>query len=157
MLGILLLCTQSQLKMSGKIRVGIIGGGGYAAGELLRLLVYHKQIEITFVASYSQKGKRIDQVHPDLIGECDLLFIERYHFEVDLLFLCRGHNQSANFLSSNKVPPEVKIIDFSHDYRLNLYDETTGRSVWYSVILNRDSEIERRTGKHFQRLRKSIL
>ena len=51
------------------IRVGIIGGAGYTAGELIRLLVNHPQAEIAFVHSTSNAGNRLAQVHGGLEGD----------------------------------------------------------------------------------------
>ena len=45
------------------IKVGIIGGAGYTAGELIRLLVYHPEVEIKFIHSNSNAGNRIADVH----------------------------------------------------------------------------------------------
>jgi len=101
------------------IQVGIIGGGGYTAGELVRLLQYHPEVEISYVFSNSQKGKAVSAVHQDLLGECFLTFSGEYHFEVDALFLCMGHEQSVGFIEENDIPDEVAIIDLSRDYRLS--------------------------------------
>ena len=58
-------------------KIGIIGGGGYTAGELLRLLIHHPQVTIDFVLSNSQNGKKISSVHEDLVGEIDLFLTSR--------------------------------------------------------------------------------
>ena len=55
------------------IKVGIIGGAGYTAGELLRLLVNHPQVEIAFVHSTSNAGNALSDVHGGLIGQTDLI------------------------------------------------------------------------------------
>ncbi|HCR53235.1 MAG TPA: N-acetyl-gamma-glutamyl-phosphate reductase, partial [Cytophagales bacterium] len=59
---------------SKKIKVGVVGGAGYTGGETLRLLVNHPNVEITFVQSRSQAGKKISDTHRDLLGDCDLVF-----------------------------------------------------------------------------------
>lgn len=100
------------------IRVGIIGGAGYTAGELLRILVYHPEVNLVFVHSKSQAGKKVIDIHRDLIGQIDLIFSNEFDFEIDVLFLCMGHEKSASFLSENKIPERVKIIDLSRDFRL---------------------------------------
>ena len=56
------------------IKVGIIGGAGYTAGELIRLLLNHPDAEITFVNSTSNAGNKITDVHGGLYGETDLVF-----------------------------------------------------------------------------------
>lgn len=101
------------------IKTGIIGGGGYTAGELLRILQYHPEVEIVFVHSKSQAGKTVAAVHEDLIGEIDLNFTDELNLEVDALFLCMGHGQSKGFVEQHDIPESTVIIDLSHDFRLN--------------------------------------
>ncbi len=106
-----------------KINVGIIGGAGYTGGELLRILLNHPQVNITFVNSKSQAGKPVYSTHGDLIGETSLCFTDELPFDsVDVLFLCSGHNESKKFLNENNIPARLKIIDLSTDYR----DESEG-------------------------------
>jgi N-acetyl-gamma-glutamyl-phosphate reductase len=99
------------------VKVGIVGGAGYTAGELLRILLNHPQAEIKFVFSGSQKGKKLADVHTDLIGETDRYFDAQMHFDVDVIFLCRGHSESRKFLASSLVPEHIRIIDLSTDFR----------------------------------------
>jgi len=101
------------------IRVGIVGGAGYTAGELLRILIFHPEVEITCIQSTSNAGNPISAVHTDLIGESDLIFSENLNTDVvDVIFLCMGHGVSKEFLTENSIPDHIKIIDLSHDYRL---------------------------------------
>lgn len=101
-----------------QIKVGVIGGAGYTAGELLRILVHHPAVEIVFVNSSSNAGNPIVDVHSGLIGETDLVFTSELPFgEVDALFLCSAHGDSKKFMDNNEVPAAVKIIDLSTDYR----------------------------------------
>ncbi|MGB3468576.1 MAG: N-acetyl-gamma-glutamyl-phosphate reductase, partial [Cyclobacteriaceae bacterium] len=58
-----------------KIKAGIIGAAGYTAGELIRLLINHPDVESILCQSGSQADKKVDSVHTDLIGECDLNFL----------------------------------------------------------------------------------
>jgi len=105
------------------IKVGIIGGAGYTGGELLRILINHPYAELVFVNSQSQAGKQVYSTHTDLLGDTELLFTDKLPFEsVDVIFLCSGHGQSLKFLAENNIPPSVKIIDLSTDYR----DESNG-------------------------------
>ena len=53
------------------IKVGIIGGAGYTAGELIRLLLNHPEAEIKFINSSSNAGNKITDVHEGLYGETD--------------------------------------------------------------------------------------
>ncbi len=101
------------------IKVGIIGGAGYTAGELLRILIYHPEVEIACVQSTSNAGNPISSVHTDLLGDTDLVFAaEMDTSAVDVIFLCMGHGKSKEYFDNNQVDPKVKIIDLSHDYRL---------------------------------------
>ncbi len=101
------------------IKVGIIGGAGYTAGELIRILINHPDAEIKFVHSSSNAGNHITDVHQGLLGETDLYFTSKLNFDVvDVIFLCMGHGVSKTFLEENEVPEHVKIIDLSHDYRI---------------------------------------
>ena len=64
-----------------RIKTAIIGAAGYTGGELLRLLVHHPACELVYVHSNSQKGKKIVEVHPDLIGDSDLVFTDQVQTE----------------------------------------------------------------------------
>ena len=100
------------------VRVGIIGGAGYTAGELLRILVNHPQVEIKFVNSTSNAGNYLYDVHEGLFGETDIKFTDELPFDsIDAMFICSGHGDSKKFLESHDVPANVKIIDLSQDYR----------------------------------------
>ncbi len=107
---------------SKKFTIGIIGGGGYTAGELLRILLHHPAAEIRGVYSRSQTGKPVTAVHRDLQGECDLHFSTDIFPDVDVLFLCSGHGKSAEFLGANPLPEGTCVIDLSQDFR----DESQG-------------------------------
>jgi N-acetyl-gamma-glutamyl-phosphate reductase len=100
------------------IKVGIIGGAGYTAGELIRLLINHPKAEIAFVQSSSQSGIQISDIHRDLVGECDLQFVTAPDYSVDVLFLCMGHGRSRSFVETIPADYNGKIIDLSNDYRL---------------------------------------
>ncbi|MEL6141019.1 MAG: N-acetyl-gamma-glutamyl-phosphate reductase, partial [Bacteroidota bacterium] len=100
------------------INVGIIGGAGYTAGELIRLLLRHPAVNIAFITSNSQAGKPITAIHSDLIGETDLVF-QRDPLEVDVLFLCMGHGKSAIWLADNPPRTDTLVVDLSRDFRLD--------------------------------------
>lgn len=101
-----------------KIKAGVIGGAGYTAGELLRILVNHPNVEIEFVNSSSNAGNPVVDVHSGLVGETDLIFTSELPFEkVDVLFLCSAHGDSKKFMDENNVPDSLKIVDLSTDYR----------------------------------------
>ncbi len=105
------------------IKVGIIGGAGYTAGELLRLLLGHPEVEIKFVHSSSNAGNRITDVHAGLLGETDLVFTDKMPFEeIDLLYFCTAHGDTRKFLECTQLPDELKVIDLSMDYRIKSCD-----------------------------------
>ena len=72
------------------IKVGIIGGAGYTAGELLRLLVNHPQVEIVFVHSTSNAGNALSDVHGGLIGQTELCFADKYDLNITKGIACIG-------------------------------------------------------------------
>ena len=108
------------------IKAGIIGGAGYTAGEMLRILLNHPEVEINFVHSNSNAGNPVASVHQDLLGETDLVFSGDFHHDIDVVFLCLGHSQSKVFLEENPFPASVKIIDLSQDFRLSESDFVYG-------------------------------
>ena len=105
------------------IRVGIIGGAGYTAGELVRILLNHPFAELAYVQSSSNAGNRLCDVHEGIFGETDMAFCEDFPLEdVDVLFLCSGHGKSTEFWASRKCPSSLKVIDLAQDFR----DESCG-------------------------------
>lgn len=114
-------------------KVGIIGGAGYTAGELLRLLVNHPQVAIDFVFSTSNAGNPVSEVHDDLTGQTDLMFSNQINPEVDVVFLCLGHGNSAKFLAANPFSVHTKIIDLSNDFRLKADAVFQGKTFVYGL------------------------
>ena len=102
------------------LQAGIIGGAGYTAGELIRLLMYHTKVEINFIFSTSNAGNKVSAIHQDLVGSTDLVFTNKVNQEVDVLFLCLGHGNSTAFLERNTFSIKTKIIDLSNDFRLEV-------------------------------------
>lgn len=101
------------------IKVGIVGGAGYTAGELIRILLNHPQTELTFVQSNSNSGNLLSDVHTDLLGDTDIKFVAETDFsQVNVIFFCMGHGKSKEFLQKNSLPEDLKVIDLSHDFRL---------------------------------------
>ena len=116
------------------IRVGIAGGAGYTAGELLRLLINHPSVEIKYIQSESHKGEPISSVHSDLLYS-QLTFSDIDFEDIDVLYICMGHGNSAKFLAANPMPESVKIIDLSNDFRLKA---DAGEFVYGAPELNRE-------------------
>jgi len=119
------------------IKVGIIGGAGYTAGELIRILLNHPEVEIVFVQSTSNAGNLVADVHDDLLGETDLIFTDQLPLhETDVIFFCMGHGKSKEFMEKNDLPENLKIVDLSHDFRL----KRDGNEFVYGLPeLNRDA------------------
>ena len=105
------------------IKVGIIGGAGYTAGELIRILLGHPDAEIVFVNSTSNAGNKLSAVHEGLIGETDMTFTDQLPLDaIDVLFFCTAHGDTRKFMESNTLPEGLKVIDLSMDYRLESED-----------------------------------
>lgn len=101
------------------MKIGILGGAGYTAGELIRLLLNHPSAEMVFVNSESNAGNLITDVHEGLYGDTDLRFTSDMPFaDADVLFFCFGHGKSEAFLKEHQIPAGVKIIDLAQDFRL---------------------------------------
>lgn len=115
------------------IQAGIIGGAGYTAGELIRLLLHHPKAEINFVFSTSNAGNKIYDVHQDLFGETEIEFTNEINPTIDVLFLCLGHGNSVKFLQENSFPENTKIIDLSNDFRLNADHNFNGKNFVYGL------------------------
>ncbi len=98
------------------IKVSIVGGTGYTAGELLRILIHHPNVQIESVISSTSAGTPVAEMHRDLMGETDLIFTDRFH-QPDVIFLCLGHGLSRSFLQENDVPTTCRVIDLGNDFR----------------------------------------
>lgn len=119
--------------MSSKINVGIVGGAGYTAGELIRLLLNHPNVNINFVHSKSNTGKHLYDIHNDLFGDTVLLFVEEISNDVDVIFLCVGFTEARKFLQENNLKSSTKIIDLSHDFRLEGSNNIEDRNFVYGL------------------------
>ncbi len=100
------------------IKVGIIGGAGYTAGELIRILLNHPEAELVAVQSRSHAGKELYVAHSDLEGDIKLTFTENLPEGLDVVFLCSGHGKSKQVLEDGLVPEGAKVIDLSNDFRI---------------------------------------
>ncbi len=116
-----------------KIEVGIIGGAGYTAGELVRLLVSHPETHINFVFSTSNAGNKISHIHQDMVGSLDLKFTDKVNPDVDVLFLCLGHGNSVKFLENHTFSDDTKIIDLGNDFRLEKDKVFHGKDFVYGL------------------------
>jgi N-acetyl-gamma-glutamyl-phosphate reductase len=103
------------------IRAGILGGSGYGGSELLRILLFHPQVELALVTANEHAGKRVDSVHPNLAKLTNLKFESMPDpsalEDLDCVFLALPHGQAMDIVPS--LPRSVKVIDLSGDFRLN--------------------------------------
>ncbi|MGQ9515335.1 MAG: N-acetyl-gamma-glutamyl-phosphate reductase [Thermoproteota archaeon] len=103
------------------MKVGVFGGSGYVGGELLRILLGHIYVEVSFVFSKRFKDKAIHKVHPHLRGLTDLKFSSPTVAEAagmaDLIFLALPHGSSAPFVAE-LLKEKKRVIDLSADFRL---------------------------------------
>jgi N-acetyl-gamma-glutamyl-phosphate/LysW-gamma-L-alpha-aminoadipyl-6-phosphate reductase len=113
------------------INVSIIGGSGYAGGELLRLLLAHPHVMVKQVASRSHMGEYVYQVHPNLRKCAQMKFVDPAQIEsVDVLFLALPHGQAQTKIHEYAALAG-KIIDLSADFRLrdgSLYEQWYGEA-----------------------------
>ena len=115
------------------ISVGIIGGAGYTAGELIRILINHPAAHILFVNSTSNAGIPVSHVHEDLFGETDLVFSSEPDLNVDVVFLCQGHGKAKKVLEDYSFSSSTKIIDLGNDFRLANDSNFDGKQFVYGL------------------------
>jgi hypothetical protein len=117
------------------IKVAILGGSGYTALELFKILLRHPHAQIVAVTSRQEGTPRLDEVHPYLTGQTDLRL---ENFDVDKLlargvqcaFGCLPHGVSMSTLP-RLLERGVRVVDLSADYRLrdpNVYAQWYGHS-----------------------------
>lgn len=116
-----------------KVKAGIVGGAGYTGGELIRILIHHPQVVVSFIHSRSNAGKPVASVHQDLLGDTDLTFSSELSNDIDVLFLCVGHGEARKFLESTEIDSKVKIIDLSQDFRLASHSSLGNRRFLYGL------------------------
>ena len=123
------------------IKVGIVGGGGYTAGELIRLLIHHPKAKLVFVQSKSQAGQLLSSTHSDLLGDTDLKFTDAPNYtNADVIFLCLAHGEAGKFLYETGLPDSIKIIDLSTDYRWGSNINATEQGWVYGLTeMNREA------------------
>jgi [amino group carrier protein]-6-phospho-L-2-aminoadipate/5-phospho-L-glutamate reductase len=117
-----------------KIKVAIYGGSGYGGSELLRILLFHPNVEIVFVTANEQAGKPVTEVHRNLNGLTDLSFCSAPEdasalADLDCVFLALPHGQAMDVVP--RLPANVKAIDLSGDFRLRdqeVFEQHYGRA-----------------------------
>lgn len=115
------------------INVGIIGATGYAGGELVRLLMAHKEVEIKWFGSKSYIDKKYYEVYQNMFQIVDAVCMddnmEQLADEVDVIFTATPQGFCASLLNDN-ILSKVKVIDLSADYRIK---EVSTYEEWYGM------------------------
>ncbi len=101
-----------------KLSVSIIGGSGYAGGELLRLLLDHPQVDVAQVTSESQTGHLVHLLHPNLRRRTSLKFASLATLQpCDILFVALPHGEVMSRIEQ-LAALAPRIVDLSADFRL---------------------------------------
>ncbi len=100
-----------------RIDAGVIGGSGLVAGELLRLLETHPAVHVSYVASRSQSGRRLGELHDGLTDLHSATCVAEPGADVDVLFLALPHGESETVLSALQLSDRTTVIDLSSDHR----------------------------------------
>ncbi|KEZ76519.1 N-acetyl-gamma-glutamyl-phosphate reductase [Salinisphaera hydrothermalis] len=106
--------------MTGRQKIGLVGGTGYAGAELLRLLSAHPEAEIAAVTSRSAAGTPVADAYPQLRGVVDLAFStpdEGGLESCDVVFFATPHAAAMHDVP-RLLDAGVRVIDLSADFRL---------------------------------------
>jgi N-acetyl-gamma-glutamyl-phosphate/LysW-gamma-L-alpha-aminoadipyl-6-phosphate reductase len=111
------------------VEASVIGGSGYAGGELVRLLLGHPKVTLKQVTSERLAGKFVRMVHPNLRKVTDMKFVKSADLEPsDVICLALPHGVSMGTLPEIRDKAKI-IVDLSSDFRLNNPDDYP---TWYS-------------------------
>ena len=102
------------------MKVGVVGGTGYAGAELIRLLLMHPRVELAEVVSHSQSGMRLDVLHPGLQGCTELVaqsFEPQRLAQLDAVFVAVPHGKAAPLCDALHAAGAKVILDLSRDHR----------------------------------------
>ena len=105
------------------MKIGLVGGSGYAGGELLRLLALHPYFTVTAISAHSNAGEEITSIHPQLqsyLGRKFTPFSVDDFQECELVFLALPHGESGKIIA--QLPEQIKIVDLGADFRLKSED-----------------------------------
>jgi N-acetyl-gamma-glutamyl-phosphate/LysW-gamma-L-alpha-aminoadipyl-6-phosphate reductase len=110
------------------IRALVVGGAGYAGGEVLRLLTGHPEVEVVQVTSERLAGKPVALVHPPLRGRNGLRFSSRDNLDdADVVFAAMSHGESSAVIAQLQAAAPV-VIDLGADFRLR---DAADYPLWY--------------------------
>lgn len=101
------------------IKVGLIGASSPDAGELIRILINHPDVELMTAYDPNYKGRRLSSVHHGLIGETELEFTDELELDrLNLVFICERTESGGIDLTQllSECDEELRIIDLSSDY-----------------------------------------
>lgn len=107
------------------IKVGITGGESKVAGEIIRLLLNHPDVDLRWIQSDCNEGLKVSEIHQGLIGECDINFLGQPNWnQIDILFNCYHTGKARDFLTACKESIKgIKVIDLSGDFRYNTQED----------------------------------
>ncbi|WP_289686668.1 N-acetyl-gamma-glutamyl-phosphate reductase [Staphylococcus nepalensis] len=101
------------------IEIGIVGGSGYGAVELIRLLQHHPNVTIKYVFSHSKNDEPISETFPHLSHLIlNYTALDEKGVSCDVVFFATPSNVSKH-LAPDLVDKDVKVIDLSGDFRLS--------------------------------------
>ena len=118
-----------------KLKIGVIGAGGYAGVNLVSLLLRHPETKLNWVVSEeAHKGKKMSQLFPHLTGICDLACqtldeVEKLSKKTDVVFLALPHGIALNYVPQI-LNAGAKVVDLGADYR---FDDEAVFKKWYKV------------------------
>lgn len=100
------------------MEVAVVGGSGYAGGELLRLLAGHPSLKVTLVAGQRSAGRDLREVFPQLGLDGEVVAADAGALaEADVVFLATPHGASLA-LTPPLVAHGVTVVDLSAAFRL---------------------------------------
>ncbi len=103
------------------IKVGIVGGTGYAGQELVRILIHHPYVELKYIASHSHVGALYCDNYLNYYNHLDLKCVtfnpEQWASELDVIFFALPHHHSSQLISK-RLLDQVIIIDLGADFRM---------------------------------------
>lgn len=136
------------------LKVGIIGASGYTGAELIRLLVNHPGLKLTYITANQYAGKKVSLLYPNFAGVCDLTYevfdAKKAKELTDILFVALPHGTAMEVIPQ-MLDGKHKVIDLSGDFRFadkeiyeswykmpHTYPELLGKAVYGLSEINRE-------------------